>query len=52
VAATAPICTGLEYIDKEGSRHTVALAHDGEVILSCGAVNSPQVLLRSGIGCP
>ncbi|XP_069669075.1 glucose dehydrogenase [FAD, quinone]-like [Periplaneta americana] len=39
---------GVEYLDKDGIKQ-VAYAHK-EVILSAGAVNSPQLLLLSGVG--
>lgn len=41
--------TGVEF-DKDGRRHVVRAAR--EVVLSCGAVNSPQLLMVSGIGDP
>ncbi len=43
-----PTATGVEYI-KKGCKHTV-LANK-EVVLSGGAINSPQLLQLSGIGC-
>ncbi len=39
--------TGVEF-DKDGARHVVRARR--EVVLSCGAVNSPQLLMLSGIG--
>lgn len=39
---------GVEYIDKSGKKHTVK-CHK-EVILSAGAIGSPQILLNSGVG--
>lgn len=39
-------CTGLTYVQK-GQTHTVKA---GEVIVCAGAVNSPQLLMLSGIG--
>jgi len=43
--------TGVEYIDtKSGQKHVVHA--DKEVLLSAGAVQSPQILLLSGIGDP
>lgn len=41
--------TGIEYI-RDGARHTVLAGR--EVILSGGVVNSPQLLMLSGIGDP
>ena len=40
-------CTGVEYV-KDGATHR--LTAEREVILSAGAVDSPAILLRSGIG--
>jgi choline dehydrogenase len=40
-------CTGVEY--STGSE-VVAAESDGEVLLAAGAIGSPQLLLRSGIG--
>ncbi len=42
-----PRAIGVEYV-KDGQRHEARA--DGEVILSGGAFNSPQLLLQSGIG--
>jgi choline dehydrogenase len=40
---------GVEY-QQDGQRHQVRC--DGEIILSAGAIDSPKLLLRSGIGDP
>jgi choline dehydrogenase-like flavoprotein len=42
------IARGVEYIDQEGNTQTVYALK--EVILSAGAINSPQLLLLSGVG--
>jgi len=41
--------TGVEYV-QNGRRHAVEVADDGEVVLSAGAVQTPQLLMLSGIG--
>ena len=38
--------TGVEYVDVDGARHTVRA---GAVVVACGALNTPQLLLRSGL---
>ena len=38
--------TGIEYVDADGARHTVRA---GAVVVACGALNTPQLLLRSGL---
>jgi choline dehydrogenase-like flavoprotein len=43
-----PRATGVEYIGDDGTRHVVSAAR--EVILSAGAVGSPQLLMVSGVG--
>ncbi|XP_062078571.1 (R)-mandelonitrile lyase 1-like [Humulus lupulus] len=45
-----PSAIGVIYSDSNGKSHTVLLRHKGEVILSAGAIGSPQLLLLSGIG--
>ena len=40
---------GVEYI-KAGNTHSVRLAENGEVLLCGGAINSPQLLMLSGVG--
>jgi choline dehydrogenase-like flavoprotein len=37
---------GVEYVDAAGERHAV---HADAVVVACGALNTPQLLLRSGI---
>ncbi len=41
-------CTGVEYLDADGVLQTVTASR--EVVLSAGAIGSPQLLLLSGIG--
>lgn len=41
-------CTGVEY--STGTERSIRTAHAGEVIVSAGAIGSPQLLMRSGIG--
>jgi len=41
--------TGVEYVDAAGARHTVRA---GAVVVACGALNTPQLLLRSGLTNP
>ncbi|MFC6724424.1 GMC family oxidoreductase [Halobium palmae] len=41
--------TGVVY-EQDGEEHTVEAEPDGEVILSAGAIQSPQLLMLSGIG--
>jgi choline dehydrogenase-like flavoprotein len=38
--------TGVEYVDSVGERHTV---HAGAVVVAAGALNTPQLLIRSGL---
>jgi choline dehydrogenase-like flavoprotein len=40
---------GVEYVDAGGVRHTVRA---GAVVVACGALNTPQLLLRSGVANP
>lgn len=48
LAASSAI--GVLYRDQEGDYHHAFLREQGEVILSAGAIGSPQLLLLSGIG--
>jgi len=42
--------SGVEYVRADGEKACAQLAAGGEVILSAGAVQSPQLLMLSGIG--
>ncbi|EFJ09432.1 hypothetical protein SELMODRAFT_235799 [Selaginella moellendorffii] len=50
VKSGKPRAVGVSYTDKLGGSHTATLAPRGEVIVSSGAVGSPQLLQLSGIG--
>jgi choline dehydrogenase-like flavoprotein len=38
--------TGVEYVDADGERHTIEA---GAVVVAAGALNTPQLLIRSGL---
>jgi choline dehydrogenase-like flavoprotein len=40
------VARGVEYVDAAGGRHRVRA---GAVVVACGALNTPQLLLRSGV---
>ncbi len=44
-----PHCNGVRWI-QDGQQHTAHCGDGGTVVLSAGAIGSPQLLLRSGIG--
>ncbi|MGH2934741.1 MAG: FAD-dependent oxidoreductase [Gaiellaceae bacterium] len=43
------VATGVEYLDTAGERHAVRA---NAVVVACGALNTPQLLLRSGLTNP
>ncbi len=47
-AGDGPVATGVEYRTADGTVETVTAAR--EVVLSAGAIGSPQLLLLSGVG--
>ncbi|XP_062079767.1 (R)-mandelonitrile lyase 4-like [Humulus lupulus] len=48
--ASTPSAIGVIYTDSKGKSHKALVRHEGEIILSAGAIGSPQLLLLSGIG--
>eukprot|EP00897_Mesotaenium_endlicherianum_P008013 jgi/Mesen1/723/ME000011S00061 len=46
----APRATGVIFTDSAGVYHTATLNAGGEVLLTAGALGSPQLLLLSGVG--
>ncbi|MEU2108528.1 GMC oxidoreductase [Streptomyces sp. NPDC019507] len=42
-------CTGVEYLEPD-TVHTSAVTARGEVVVACGAIDSPKLLMLSGIG--
>ncbi|KAJ9551010.1 hypothetical protein OSB04_015055 [Centaurea solstitialis] len=44
------VAVGVVYHDSKGRSHEVHIKRHGEVILSAGAISSPQLLLVSGVG--
>ncbi|KAJ9551011.1 hypothetical protein OSB04_015056 [Centaurea solstitialis] len=44
------VVVGVVYHDSKGRSHEVHIKRNGEVILSAGAIGSPQLLLMSGVG--
>lgn len=44
------VTTGVEIIRANGTRDTISLAKGGKVVLTAGAINTPRVLMMSGIG--
>jgi choline dehydrogenase-like flavoprotein len=45
-SADGPHATGVEYVDAAGERHVV---RGGAVVVAAGSLNTPQLLLRSGV---
>ncbi|XP_062079766.1 (R)-mandelonitrile lyase 3-like [Humulus lupulus] len=48
--ASTPAAIGVIYTDSKGKSHVALVRRKGEIILSAGAIGSPQLLLLSGIG--
>ncbi|RXH84592.1 hypothetical protein DVH24_032876 [Malus domestica] len=48
--ASDPSAKGIIYNDSNGRSHWASIRGKGEVILSAGAIGSPQLLLLSGVG--
>lgn len=48
VGGSGPRATGIRYRDADGVSHEISA--DREVVLSAGAIGSPQLLLLSGVG--
>lgn len=49
-APSGPAATGVCYTDAKGAQCVAKLAPGGEVLLTLGAVGSPQLLMLSGVG--
>ncbi|XP_030503288.2 (R)-mandelonitrile lyase 1 [Cannabis sativa] len=49
-SSSKPSAIGVKYSDSKGKSHKAFLRRKGEIILSAGAIGSPQLLLLSGIG--
>ncbi|EXB94934.1 (R)-mandelonitrile lyase 3 [Morus notabilis] len=47
---TEPSAVGVIYTDSNGKSHKALIRKRGEIILSAGAIGSPQLLLLSGVG--
>ncbi|GMN68765.1 hypothetical protein TIFTF001_037810 [Ficus carica] len=50
VSSSKPSAVGVIYSDANGKFHRALVRDKGEIILSAGAIGSPQLLLLSGVG--
>jgi choline dehydrogenase-like flavoprotein len=46
----ANVAEGVEIIQSDGTLHQISLSQKGQVIITAGAINTPKILMHSGIG--